>query len=118
MVNSRAKGAAAEREFAAWLRERGITAKRGQQHAGGPDSPDVISELPYHLELKRVEALRLWPAIEQAVTDSGVKPPVVVHRANRRPWVCIMLAEDWLILVEKARKFDALSKGNNDATES
>ena len=48
MINSRAKGARGERMWRDQLRAEGYTAKRGQQHAGGQDSPDVVCE-----EMKR-----------------------------------------------------------------
>ncbi len=52
-VNSRNKGANGERQFAAHLRELGFQARRGQQHAGGPDSPDVVTSLDnIHFEVK------------------------------------------------------------------
>jgi hypothetical protein len=40
-----------------WVRVFGGQARRGQQFAGGTDSPDVISSHEnLHLEVKRVEA--------------------------------------------------------------
>ena len=57
-INSRAKGARGEREFAAFMREHGYEAHRGQQFAGSADSPDVVHSIPgIHIEVKRVEAL-------------------------------------------------------------
>ena len=62
MVNSRAKGAAGEREFAHEL-ERvlpGVEARRGVQHAGGPESPDVVHSLTgIHFEVMRTVRLQL-----------------------------------------------------------
>ena len=49
MINSRAKGARGERMWRDQLRAEGYTAKRGQQHAGGQDSPDVVcEEMKFH----------------------------------------------------------------------
>ena len=106
MTNSRAKGAAGEREFANFLKGHGfIEARRGQQFKGGSDSPDVIGLAGVHLEVKRVEHLRLWDAMEQSKRDADDNEvPVVVHRSNRRPWVVIMDAEDFLELYERAYK--------------
>jgi Holliday junction resolvase len=103
-INSRAKGASGERELAAYLVECGIPARRGQQFAGGGDSPDVVADLPgLHLEVKRVEALRLWPAIDQAQRDAPIgATPVIVHRASRRPWVAIVTLDDFLDLYRRA----------------
>ena len=105
-MNSRAKGARGEREFRDWLIERGHAARRGQQFAGGHDSPDVVSDLDgtWHIEGKRVEALRLHDAIAQAVADAGPgKVPVVMHKANRREWLAILRGSDLLALVELAK---------------
>lgn len=56
-MNSRDKGKRGEREFASLLREHGFDARRGQQFAGGADSPDVVSDALawLHVEVKRVQ---------------------------------------------------------------
>lgn len=96
-MNSRAKGARGEREFAELLRSHGIEARRGQQFSGSPDSPDVVTELPYHFEVKRVERLQIYDAIEQAVRDcQNKKIPIVVHKKNRQEWLVIMRFNDWI----------------------
>mgnify|MGYP007029125919 FL=1 len=57
-INSRSKGARYERELSKYLSENGFPARRGQQFAGGSDSPDVVSdEFPFHIEAKHVPAL-------------------------------------------------------------
>jgi len=53
---SREKGKRGEREFCELLREHGFDARRGQQFAGGPDSPDVVTDCPCHFEVKRTES--------------------------------------------------------------
>lgn len=106
MTNSRAKGAAGEREWAQFLRDHGYEARRGQQFKGGADSPDVVcDDLPrIHWEVKRTEALRLWDALAQAGREGRPfgKTPVVAHRANRREWVVILDATDFLELCDQA----------------
>jgi hypothetical protein len=105
---SRQKGKRGEREAAAELGELlGVTARRGVQYQGGPDSPDVVLEgVPVHVECKRVESLALYPALEQATADAGVKVPVVWHRRNNKPSVVIVetarLLELARLLVEAA----------------
>lgn len=102
MTNSRRKGADGEREWAAYLRGNGIDARRGQQFSGSPDSPDVVSDLDewFHAEVKRVEALRLHPAMEQAESDAGDgKVPYVAYRKNRKPWIVLMRAQDAIPLM-------------------
>ena len=83
-MNSRNKGARFERELAAWLRDTfGVAARRGQQFAGGPDSPDVIGWPGVHIEAKHVERLNVEDAMLQAERDAGDAVPVVIHRRNR-----------------------------------
>ena len=101
---SRNKGACGERELARELsRLLKVDARRGQQHCGGPDSPDVMIDIPdLHIECKRTERLRLYEAMEQATEDAskgldeGQQPkvPVVCHRSNRRPWLLTVRLED------------------------
>jgi Holliday junction resolvase len=100
MINSRQKGARGEREFAAYLRDRGIVARRGQQFSGGTDSPDVVHNFPgIHFEVKRVETLNLKTAMEQAKNDAGEKMPVVAHKKNRQEWVAILSMDDFMKLL-------------------
>lgn len=93
---SRRKGCRGELEAAAELRRLfGVEARRGRQYRGSDDAPDVRSAIPeVHFEVKRVEALRLYPALEQAAADAGRHVPVVLHRANRRPWVAVVRLDD------------------------
>jgi hypothetical protein len=99
-LNSKRKGCAGEREFAALCRDHGITnAARGQQFKGGIDSPDVKGLNGIHVEVKRVEKLNVLEAMQQAIRDSdGQAVPIVAHRRNRSPWLITMLAADWFKL--------------------
>ncbi len=84
-INSRAKGARYEREIAKWFREEldQTDARRGQQFSGGTDSPDVVNCLEgIHWELKHVESLNVYKAMQQAIRDCGQKVPAVIHRRN------------------------------------
>ena len=94
-MNSRRKGKVGEREFASLLREHGFDARRGQQFAGGVDSPDVVSDALawLHVEIKRVQNLNLTDACVQAEGDSQGKPWIVAHRRNHAPWLITMRAE-------------------------
>ncbi len=100
---SRRKGAAGEREAAEKLNEvLGTKFHRGRQYHGGPESPDLAGDLPgLHLEVKRVEALRLYPSLEQARRDAATdEVPAVMHRMNKKPWVVIMYADDLIRLLD------------------
>lgn len=97
-INSRQKGAKGEREFAKKLREYGYEAERGQQHAGGKDSPDVKSNMVgIHWEVKRVERLHLDDAMAQSERDAGDdETPAVAHRKNRGKWLVTMPLEEFM----------------------
>ena len=98
MTNSRAKGAAGERELANKLKEYGYTARRTQQFCGKAGDSDVVcTELDdYHIEVKRVERLNIDNAMDQSLRDCHDKTPIVVHRRNKKPWLVTMYLEDWL----------------------
>lgn len=94
---SRNKGKVGERELAHELsRIFGVSARRGVQFQGSPDSPDVVTEIPnIHIECKRTERFRLYEALDQAIEDSSAtKIPVVFHRQNKKPWVAVVRLDD------------------------
>ena len=95
-LRSRNKGKRGEREAAAEIRRLfGTDAARGRQYHGRDDAPDIVAAIPrVHFEVKRVESLRLYDAIEQASEDSGENIPVVLHRPNRKPWIAIVKLDD------------------------
>lgn len=99
-ISSRAKGKAGELELAKFLSVRGYPARRGQQFQGGPDSPDIVSPSleGIHIECKRVENGALYMWLDQAINDAGAKVPTVWHRKNKRDWVVILRADDFLNL--------------------
>ena len=96
-MNSRSKGARGERQWAKFLRESlGCSeARRGQQFAGGPDSPDVVGGIPEtHAEVKHTERLQLYSAMAQAIEDAGTAVPYVASRRNRGEWLVTLRASD------------------------
>lgn len=98
-MNSREKGAAAERELAKILREHGFAARRGQQFSGANGDPDVIGIPGIHIEAKRVERLNLSEAMRQSERDAREgETPVVIHRKNREPWLVTLSLEDFIKL--------------------
>jgi Holliday junction resolvase len=100
-MNSREKGKRGERQWRDELRANGFHARRGQQFAGSPDSPDVVcEELDWiHFEVKAIERLNIEDAMDQARRDGGAsrtghqKTPVVAHRRSHRRWLVTMDAE-------------------------
>ena len=107
-INSKQKGKRGELELAAWLKDHGFTARRGQQFKGTPDSPDVVvAEWPWaHIECKRVQKLNLRAAMEQAQNDAGNKIPLVIHRTNDKPWLVTLSLADFIELVSGHDSFD------------
>jgi hypothetical protein len=95
-LRSRNKGKRGEREAAAEIRRLLRTeARRGRQFCGSVESPDVVTDIEnVHLEVKRAETLQLYDALEQAIRDAGGQIPVVLYRANHRPWVAIVRLDD------------------------
>tara|TARA_R110000824_G_scaffold139443_2_gene304527 strand:+ start:341 stop:715 length:375 start_codon:yes stop_codon:yes gene_type:complete len=92
---SRNKGKVGEREAAKVLSELlGIEVRRAQQFAGGVDSADIIGVPGLHVEVKRVEKLRLYSAMEQSVNDGGINCPIVMHRTNNHPWLVSLRVSD------------------------
>ena len=106
---SRRKGAAGEREIRDLLNAHTlpngepVQAKRGCQHAGGHDSPDVAHNIPnLHIECKRVEVMspaKMRDALAQSRRDAGEDNlPVVCWRSNRSEWVAMLSVADLLTL--------------------
>lgn len=103
-INSRAKGARGEREARDLFVAHGFPARRGQQFAGGTDSPDIIvPDFPdYHFEIKLVQALNLHEAMNQAKRDGGdAKVPVVLHKKNGTGWLATFDIEDFFEILIK-----------------
>lgn len=104
-VNGKQKGKAGELELAAFLREHGIAARRGQQYCGASGDADVVHAVPWlHIECKRVERLNLRAAMVQATRDASAAPgcprtAVVCHRGNREPWMVTLPLEAFLAIV-------------------
>lgn len=102
-MNSRDKGNRAERAWRDELRAAGwMKARRGQQFAGGPDSPDVVCpELAFlQFEVKHRERGNAFEFMAQAAHDAGAKKlPVVAYRRNGQPFLVILRAADFLTLL-------------------
>lgn len=101
--NSRAKGAAAERELAKRLRFLGFdNVRRGQQYCGANGDADVVGLDGIHIEVKRTESFRLWDALAQSKHDAkNGEMPIVVHRRNNCDWVVIQPIDDWIELYRR-----------------
>ena len=97
-INGKQKGNRGERELAKLLREYGFDgARRGQQFSGANGDPDVVG-LPFiHIEVKRVEELRLESSLKQTREDAvDGEIPVVMHKKNYKPWIVIQDLDTWM----------------------
>ena len=98
-MNSRAKGAAGERELSHELEKYGYKTRRGQQFCGANGDADVVGVPGLHIECKRVERLNIYDAIKQALNDAREgEMPVVMHRKNRQKWLVTLSLDDFMKL--------------------
>ena len=109
VVHSLNKGKRGERQWRDFLRSIGFTdARRGQQFAGGPDSPDVVGGIPgTHVEVKLVEKLNIEDAMQQAERDIGQaygQIPYVAHRRNRTEWCVTVRAANLVEFCKRVLK--------------
>lgn len=96
---SRNKGADAERELAKLIREWwGYDVHRGKVFCG---ESDLVGLDGIHPEVKRVEKLNVYRAMEQAIEEAKKRMdglPTVFHRRDRGEWMVTMRLEDWMDL--------------------
>lgn len=100
-VNSRAKGARAEREIASILRDKYGFAdcRRGQQFSGLYGDADVVGIPGLHLEVKNVQKLNVRNAMAQSERDAkDGEIPVVMHKMDRKPWLVTLNLDDFMTL--------------------
>lgn len=101
---SRDKGKRGEREVASMLRDYGYDGKRGQQFCGINGDADVVGLPGIHIEVKRVETLRLYDALYQSRRDAKEdEVPTVWHRKNDCEWVVILSAHDFVKMYKEAK---------------
>jgi hypothetical protein len=91
-----------ERWVAAYLREHGYTdAKRGQQHKGGADSPDVTGLQGFHIEAKDTQKWSAYDFIEQSVRDAAEDEiPIVIAKKNYQKPLVIIRLDDFMKVVD------------------
>ena len=97
MTNSKRKGKRIELQAAKEIqRILGCSARRSQQYCGAAADADLITDIPKtHFEIKGVERLNIYKAIEQAESDKKYHDvPVVVHKKNGKPFLLTIYLED------------------------
>lgn len=100
---SKDKGARGERLLSAFLNSFGLHTHRGYVHCGQSDLVDLLG---IHVECKNVERLNVRQAMEQAIKEAEKRKdgmPTVFWKVSRKPWLTIMLTEDWVKLYKMAR---------------
>lgn len=95
---SRNKGKRGEREFCELLREHGFEARRGVQFAGGPDSPDVVTNLPCHAEVKRTETFSPSYLLQAERDAHPALQPAVFWKRNGWKWCAFVCAHHYVAL--------------------
>ena len=112
-INSRAKGARGELELAGELNAIfDLVTRRGQQYSG-IGGADVVGLPGIHIESKRVQALNLDKAMEQAINDA--KPgeiPTVMHRKNHKPWLVTVRLDDLVLFAKCLASLNPEFKGD------
>lgn len=94
---SREKGKVGEREVAGILRDYGYNCRRGQQFCGANGDADVVGLPGIHIEVKRVEKLNLYDAVDQSKRDKKEgELPTVFHRKNRCEWLVTMPLDSFM----------------------
>lgn len=109
--SQREKGKVGERWLARQLRLYGFSdAKRGVQHSGGPESPDVqCKSLPFHWEMKwgYKKGLSIRTVLGQAEEERPKDSiPVGVWKPQREPAMAFLYLDDFLALLWRAYKDD------------
>ena len=102
-INSKQKGKTGELELANIIKGYGYDAHRSQQFCGAAGDADVVGLPGIHIECKRVQALNLDAAYEQACTDASTgNIPAVFHRKDRKPWKVTLGLDDFMRLYKQA----------------
>lgn len=97
-MNSKNKGKRGELELANLLKKQhGFETRRGQQYSG-LGGKDIVGLERIHAEVKRVERLNIYKAMEQAFTDSKNtgEVPCVFHRKNHYEWLVTLPLKEWV----------------------
>lgn len=99
-LNSRSKGKRGELEFiqkhlAPWWPQACRNLDQFQD-----DKRDVANVAGTHFQIKRVERLNIWAALNQAETEAQETDlPVVAFRRNRGKWYCALEADELIALL-------------------
>lgn len=101
-INSKQKGKKGELEFVNLCKKYGFNTRRSQQYAGINNDADVVGLPDLHVEVKRVERLNIYDAIEQAHRDKKEDElGIVAHRKNNKDWLVTMTFDEWMEIYKR-----------------
>lgn len=107
-MNAKQKGNKGEKEWAECLRQSGLDSAAGRNYSSGNNTQksDVHNSLNYNFEVKRVEKLNIFKAIDQTEKDCAMThaKPAVVFRRNNDDWWIALPWHDWAQLEKRARE--------------
>ena len=101
---SKNKGARGERMLSQYLNKHGLHTRRGYVQCGESDLVDLLG---IHVECKFVEKLNVRNAMDQAIKEAEKRKdgmPTVFWKVSRKPWLTVMLTDDWIRLYKAARR--------------
>lgn len=108
-ASKKQKGSRLERKVAEALRRTGLDPNAGRMPLSGADSHlkgDVRTDLPYTIECKNTERVRLWDFWGQATDQAHYHPPVLCISANHRPVLAVVELETLLNLMQCEQQLD------------
>jgi hypothetical protein len=98
-VNSRAKGKRAELALAQILVPYWPEVCRNLDQFGAKKQ-DMLGTPGVHWQVKHVESLNIWKALNQAITEADPKDvPIVAFKRNRSPWYAAMELDELIPLL-------------------
>ena len=121
-INGKIKGKRGELEICQELKKYGYDCRRTVQYNGKADEgeADIIGLKGIRAEVKRVEKLNIYNAIDQAKRDAkNGDIPTVFHRKNRCNWLVTMELDSFMELyacyekINKLEKYIKDTEGNN-----
>lgn len=108
MINAKKKGNKGENEFAHWLEENGIKARRNPMSGGSIWKGDIANDFNYNIEVKTVKRINLQEAFKQTKRDAekAINIPLLAIHFDGMPdkkWLIVMDCDDWLSEIQAKR---------------
>lgn len=111
MINSKRKGNQGERDWAKFLRERGLDKNAWRNYGSGSTSykSDVVNKLGYNFEVKVGKHFSLPAALKQTQRDADMShsiPSIPFHLDGMRDdeWWIVLDAYEWADLLKRSKE--------------